>query len=70
MHDPRLGATRLGSARVRGASQDGPLNRRRIKLSEARKYRKFTPAQKLELVLASLRGQMSVAEICREHEIS
>jgi len=39
-------------------------------LSEARKYRKFTPAQKLELVLASLRGQMSVAEICREHEIS
>jgi transposase len=39
-------------------------------LSEARKYRKFTPAQKLELVLASVRGQMSVAEICREHEIS
>jgi len=39
-------------------------------LSETRKYRKFTPAQKLELVLASLRGQMSVAEICREHGIS
>jgi transposase len=39
-------------------------------LSETRKYRKFTAQQKLELVLASLRGQMSVAEICREHEIS
>jgi transposase len=39
-------------------------------LSETKKYRKFTPAQKLELVLASLRGDRSVAEICREHEIS
>ncbi|HYX86222.1 MAG TPA: transposase [Gaiellales bacterium] len=39
-------------------------------MSETRKYRKFTPQQKLELVLASLRGQVSVAEICREHEIS
>ena len=39
-------------------------------MSETRKYRKFTAQQKLELVLASLRGQMSVAEICREHEIS
>ncbi len=39
-------------------------------MSETRKYRKFTAQQKLELVLASLRGQMSVAEICREHGIS
>jgi transposase len=39
-------------------------------LSEKKQYRKFTPQQKLELVLASLRGQMSVAEICREHQIS
>jgi transposase len=39
-------------------------------LSEPRKYRKFSAQQKTELVLASLRGQRTVAEICREHEIS
>ncbi len=39
-------------------------------MGEAKKYRKFTPAQKLELVLASLRGERSIAEICREHQIS
>lgn len=42
----------------------------RKSLSETRKYRKFTPQQKLELVLASLHGERSVAEICREHGIS
>ena len=31
-------------------------------MSEAKMYRKFTPAQKLELVLAPLRGDRSVAE--------
>jgi transposase len=39
-------------------------------LSETRKYRKFTAQQKTEIVLASLRGPKSVAELCREHEIS
>lgn len=39
-------------------------------MSEKRKYRKFTAQQKTELVLASLRGQKTVAEICRENEIS
>src|SRR3954469_13550909 len=39
-------------------------------LSETRKYRKFTPQQKLELVMASWRGERSIAELCREHEIS
>jgi transposase len=39
-------------------------------LSETKRYRKFTAQQKTELVLASLRGQRSIAEICREHEIS
>ena len=39
-------------------------------MSETKKYRSCTPAQKLELVLASLRGDRSVAEICREHAIS
>jgi transposase-like protein len=39
-------------------------------LSETRRYRKFTAKQKLELVLASLRGEQSIAELCREHAIS
>lgn len=39
-------------------------------LSEHRKYRKFTAKQKLEIVLASLRGDRSVVELCREHGIA
>ena len=39
-------------------------------LSSKRTYRKFTAQQKSELVLASLRGQKTIAELCREHEIS
>jgi transposase len=39
-------------------------------LSEKRKYRKFTAQRKAELVLASFRGERSIAEICREHDIS
>ena len=39
-------------------------------MSDKRKYRKFTVAQKAELVLASFRGDRSMAEICREHDIS
>ena len=39
-------------------------------MSDKRKYRKFTAKQKVELVLASFRGDKSVAEICREHDIS
>jgi transposase len=40
-------------------------------LSETRRtYRKFTAQQKLELVMASLRGERSIAELCREHAIS
>ena len=60
----------VGSDRVRGASQDGPLNRKRVTLSEKKKYRTWTVAQKLEIVLAGLRGDRSVAEVCREHQIS
>jgi transposase len=43
---------------------------RRTTLSEKEKYRTWTVAQKLEIVLAGLRGDRSVAEVCREHEIS
>jgi len=39
-------------------------------MGETRKYRKFTAQQKTELVIASLRGQKTVAQICREHDIS
>ncbi len=41
-----------------------------IGLSEQRKYRKFTAKRKLEIVLASLRGDRAVAELCREHDIA
>jgi transposase-like protein len=40
------------------------------RLSEQRKYRKFTAKQKLEIVLAGLRGERSVRDLCREQEIS
>src|SRR3954449_8279484 len=39
-------------------------------MSDTRKYRKFSAQQKTEVVLASLRGPKSVAQLCREHEIS
>jgi transposase len=42
----------------------------RARLSERRKYRSWTAKQKLEIVLAGLRGDRSVKEVCREHEIS
>jgi transposase len=39
-------------------------------LSEKKKYRTWTVPQKLEIVLAGLRGDRSAAEVCREHQIS
>ena len=39
-------------------------------MSEIRKYRKFTAQQKTEIVLASLRGPKTMAELCREHDIA
>src|SRR6266508_4102043 len=40
-------------------------------LSEQRKqYRSWTAERKIEIVLAGLRGDRSVREVCREHEIS
>ena len=40
------------------------------RLSERRKYRTWSAQQKIEIVLAGLRGDRSVKEVCREHEIS
>lgn len=39
-------------------------------MAEQRKYRKFTAKQKVEIVLAGLRGEVSIKEVCREHEIA
>ena len=39
-------------------------------MSEQRKYRSWSAQQKLEIVLAGLRGERSVREVCREHAIS
>ena len=39
-------------------------------MSEKRKYRTFTPEQKTEIVLAGLRGNRSVRDVCRKYEIS
>src|SRR3954469_21295343 len=48
----------------------GCSERSRGSMSETRKYRKFTAQQKTEIVLASLRGPKSMAELCREHDIA
>ncbi len=39
-------------------------------MAEQRQYRKFTAKQKLEIVLAGLRGDRTVKDVCREHEIA
>ena len=39
-------------------------------MSDTRKDRKFTAQQETEIVPASLRGPMTMAELCREHEIA
>ena len=39
-------------------------------MSDTRRYRKFTAQQKTEIVLASLRGPKTMADLCREHDIA
>jgi transposase len=39
-------------------------------LSEQKKYRSWTAGRKIAIVLAGLRGDRSVKEVCREHQIS
>ena len=48
----------------------GRSTEKEIGLSEQRKYRSWTAQQKIEIVLAGLRGDRSVREVCREHAIS
>jgi len=40
------------------------------RLSGQRKYRSWTARQKLEIVLAGMRGDRSVRDVCREHGIA
>ena len=39
-------------------------------MAEQRKYRKMSAQRKLEIVLAGLRGERSVKDVCREADIS
>jgi transposase-like protein len=39
-------------------------------MSEKRRYRTFIAEQKLEIVLAGLRGDRRVRDVCREYEIA
>jgi transposase len=39
-------------------------------VGESRSYRKLSAQQKTELVLASLRGPKTIAQLCHEHDIS
>jgi transposase len=48
----------------------GRSTREETGLSEQRKYRTWTAKQKVAIVLAGLRGDRSVKEVCREHQIS
>ena len=63
-------AGEAGEAPSGGHQRIGRSTRSEQTLSETRKYRKFSPQQKLELVMASWRGERSIAELCREHDIS
>ena len=49
----------------------GRSTKEETRLSEQRKqYRSWTAEQKIAIVLAGLRGDRSVKEVCREHQIS
>lgn len=39
-------------------------------MSEKRNYRKFTAKQKAEIVIAGLRGDRPIRDVCREHGIA
>ena len=67
------GRSRRGVAPERssgGRLRIGRSTEEEIGLSEQRKYRSWTAQQKIEIVLAGLRGDRSVREVCREHAIS
>jgi transposase len=67
---PEVSEGRSPGETVRRQAQHGPLDRQGDELSEQRKYRTWTAKQKIAIVLAGLRGDRSVKEVCREHQIS
>ena len=70
-HSPAIPEARSAGGIVRRPAQHGPLDRQGDDgLSEQRKYRSWTAQQKIEIVLAGLRGDRSVKDVCREHAIS
>jgi hypothetical protein len=50
---------------LRGRLRIGRSTGREIGMSEQRKYRSWTAQQKIEIVLAGLRGDRTVKEVCR-----
>src|SRR5437763_1059898 len=48
----------------------GRSTKEAMRLSEQRKYRTWTAQQKIEIVLAGLRDDRTVKDVCREHAIS
>ena len=47
----------------------GLLGRKGIRVGEHRQHRRFTPEQKLDIVLAGIKTG-NVAQVCRDHNIS
>ena len=39
-------------------------------MSETKRYRTWTAQQKIDIGIAGLRGDRSIKEVCREHEIA
>src|SRR5437764_15417556 len=67
------GRSRRGRALERPSGARLSMGRstdKETRLSEQRKYRSWTAQQKIEIVLAGLRCDRSVKDVCREHEIS
>jgi transposase len=67
------GRSRSGAAEERPSGvwlRMGRSTDEEMRLSEQRKYRSWTARQKIEIVLAGLRGDRMVKDVCREHGIS
>jgi transposase-like protein len=54
-----------GALRRMGRSTEGEST-----LSEARKYRTLSAQQKIEMVLAGIRGDRTIKEVCWDHQIA
>jgi hypothetical protein len=55
---------------VRRPAQHGPLDRLGDGVERAAQVPQLDGQQKIEIVLAGLRGDRSAKQVCREHEIS